>query len=245
EGAAEERDRATVGAAIEAVTQSGGWQLPATPLPREDAAALLACAASKQPWDCIPARPRTVRRMFVVGVECRVHEGAPMVVLTGQVIVVSERLRVVGERYGESCTGSALGEAAAELTTRLLREVAVRSGLGERLLPDAGDSRPARPALVQRRRSQLPPALIVSGGAALLVVGMVLLAFDEDSHAAGQRLSGTGDFDSARPGVGCALAGGALAVGGAYWWMRRARSRSAPTVTATSTGGAVGWITSF
>ena len=67
-----------------------------------------------------------------------------------------------------------------------------------------------------------------------------------EQPAAGQRLSGPVSFDdSARPGVGCAIAGAALVVGGAYWWMRRTRSRSAPTVSATSAGGTVGWITSL
>jgi PEGA domain len=257
-GGAGERERATAGAAIEAVTRSAGWQLPAAPPSRKDAAALHACAGSKQPWDCVPAQLRAVRRMLVVGVESRTHEGASMVVLTGRAIIASEQLAVIGERYCESCGEDALSEASAELAIRLLRELAVRSGrttvtvrsqptgaqimldgerigaidatfstypgthtvlfekpgyfvesrevtvgegeavevaatwrssgFGQRPSPSAGAEETAR---APSRPSQLPPALVVGGGAALIAVGAVLLALDEDSslESKAQRVS--------------------------------------------------------
>lgn len=100
-GGAGARERAAVGLAIESVTRSAGWSLPATPPARKDSAALLLCADSKQPWDCVPAPLRAVQRLFVVGVESRTNNGAPMVVLTAKAIVASDRVVVVGERYCE------------------------------------------------------------------------------------------------------------------------------------------------
>ncbi len=312
-GGAGERERTTVGTAIESVTRSSGWSLPATPPARKDSAALLECADSKQPWDCVPAPLRAIQLLFVVGVESRTHDGAPMVVLTGKAIVSSERVVVVGERYCEPCEEGQLGEASAELANRLLRELAVRSGRttlavkskptgaqiildGERIgatdaafstypgahmvilekpgflvearqvnvregeaaevsmelrpselsrqrPPGAGDRRAARPARAPGRPSRLPPALVIGGGAALLAAGAVLVALDEDVHPGGEQSPRY--FDSARHGVACVIAGAALAASGAYWWMRRARARSAPAISATPTGGTVGWLGTF
>ena len=305
-GGAGERERATVGTAIESVTRSAGWTLPSAPLAREDSAALLACADSKQPWDCVPAPLRAIHRLFVVGVESRTYDGAPMVVLTAKAIAASERIVAVGERFCEPGEEGQLGEAAAELANRLLRELAVRSGrttvavkskptgaqiildgerigatdasfrtypgvhsvilekpgflvearqltveegelaevsvelrpseMGDRLPPGAGGRRGDRPApRAPGRPSRLRPALVIGGGAALLVTGVVLIALDEIAL----------DEDVHLGGVGCAIAGAAIAAGGAYWWMRRTKARSAPAVAATPAGGSVGWLGIF
>jgi hypothetical protein len=80
-------------------------------------------------------------------------------------------------------------------------------------------------------------------GAAMLVTGVVFIAVDEDVNPTGPQPERY--FDSAKYGVGYAIAGTAIAAGGIYWWMRRTKARAVPTLSVTPTGGSVGWIGTF
>jgi hypothetical protein len=95
---------------------------------------------------------------------------------------------------------------------------------------------PARPA---RRGSSLAPKLVVIAGAAAVVAGVVLYAYDEDIPPLGQPQPKT-YFDSAAPGVALAVAG-AIAMGAAGWWWARSKRRSSvPVVSIGRSGGVIG-----
>jgi hypothetical protein len=283
-------ERATVSTAVEAVTRAAGWALSPAPRDRRDADTLASCADSKQPWACLPAPASDLRRLFVVAIEHRPGDTAPMIVLTARAMVPAERVLIVGERYCEPCADPELNAAATELAGRLLRELAVRAGRttiavsstppgaqiildGERvgatdttlrtypglhsvvlempgfaletrslsvkegetakisatLRSHAAPERRPPPPPPHREPSRLPPALVVGGGTALLALGLVLVALDEDVHLTGKQPERY--FDSAPLGAGLAITGAVVAAGGAYWWWRRGRVRPAPAVS--------------
>jgi hypothetical protein len=105
---------------------------------------------------------------------------------------------------------------------------AAASGSGGRRPPPPPSTGPSR----------LPPALVVGGGGALLALGLGLVALDEDVHLTGKQPAHY--FDSAPLGMGLAITGTVTAVGGAFWWWRRTRSRAAPAMSLSAGGATVG-----
>jgi hypothetical protein len=124
------------------------------------------------------------------------------------------------------------------------REILVEEGqtvtLSEELRPAGLGERPKPPP---RRPSRLLPGLVIGTGASLLVMGGLLIYLDEDMTLTGQQYPTY--FDSARYGVGYAIAGALVGAGGLYWWHRRTKARTTPTMSVTSHGGTVGWSGSF
>ena len=130
-GNAEERDRATVSAGVTAATRVAGWQLPAKPLSKKEAAGLLRCLDPGEPWACIPGTidAQGIHHALVVAAEKRQSDdGSPMVVLTAKLIVTRPRALVVHQRFCEHCTDDKLTQASTELTQQLVQELAVRMG---------------------------------------------------------------------------------------------------------------------
>jgi hypothetical protein len=130
-GNAEERDRAAVSAGVTAATRVAGWQLPAKPLSKKEAAGLLHCLDPGEPWACIPGTidAQGIHHALVVAAEKRQSEdGSPMVVLTAKLIVNRPRALVVHQRFCEHCTDDKLTQASSDLAQQLVQELAVRVG---------------------------------------------------------------------------------------------------------------------
>jgi len=131
-GGAAEHQRSAVGTAIEAAIRKAGWSLPAKPLTKKDSDGLLSCTDSKSPWTCLPASygsARDVHDVLVVSVDMQQAEnGAPMVIITGKMIVTDPPAFAVLRRYCEHCADDKLVEAGQSLTEELIRQIATRSG---------------------------------------------------------------------------------------------------------------------
>lgn len=113
------------------------------------------------------------------------------------------------------------------------RDVVIRRGettLVDVALDDGGSTR-------------LLPKLLVGGGAALLVTGVVLFAIDEDEPAP---VGPQDEFyrNSAPAGVGLALTGAVVGGIGAYLWLS-SRSKGAPVAAVSSHSGFIGWAGQF
>ena len=130
-GAAEDRDRSVVGAAVAATAREAGWALSRDPVAAPDVDRLLACSNPVRPWACVPASlgGRGIRRVFVFAVDRRqTASGAPMVVLTAKLIVQAPQGLAVRQRFCEHCADDRLTGASTELARQLLQDLAVRSG---------------------------------------------------------------------------------------------------------------------
>jgi hypothetical protein len=130
-GAAEDRDRSVVGAAVAATARAAGWALSRDPVAVPDVDRLLACSDSIRPWACVPASlgSRGIRRIFVFAVDRKqTASGAPMVVLTAKLIVQVPQGLAVRQRFCEHCADDRLTGASTELARQLLQDLAVRSG---------------------------------------------------------------------------------------------------------------------
>ncbi|TMQ18239.1 MAG: PEGA domain-containing protein [Deltaproteobacteria bacterium] len=130
-GAAEDRDRSVVGAAVIAMAREAGWAVSRDPLPTLDVDRLLECSDPVRPWACVPASlgSRGIGRIFVFAVDRRqTASGAPMVVLTAKLIVRAPPALAVRQRFCEHCADDRLTHASTELARQLLQDLAVRSG---------------------------------------------------------------------------------------------------------------------
>lgn len=130
-GPANDHDRGQVQAAVEQTLLGAGWTLSPTPLAKRDADAILGCKDAKAPWTCVPPSLGTggVRSVLVVNVANRQSDaGAPMIVLTGQLIATDTKSTAAGTQYCEQCAGDKLYSTASELTEQLMRDLAVRNG---------------------------------------------------------------------------------------------------------------------
>jgi hypothetical protein len=124
-------DRAAVGAAALAAVREAGWSVAHEPLTGPDATRLLECGDTARPSSCVPlsVTSRGIQRVLVLAIEHRrADNGAPMVVLTGRLIVRAPPTLVVGQRFCEHCADDRLTAASRQLARRLLRELAVRAG---------------------------------------------------------------------------------------------------------------------
>jgi PEGA domain len=144
-GGAAEHERTTVGTAIETAVRRAGWSLPAKPLPKKDIDRLLNCSDAKTPWTCVPPAVGAagIQDVLVVSVESsQAENGAPMVVITGKLIVASPQSFAVRKRFCEHCADDKLAEASQDLTHQLIQELAARSGrtvVSIRSLPSSAD----------------------------------------------------------------------------------------------------------
>lgn len=130
-GDAGEGRRAAVGAAIETAARAAGWLLPAKPLGKKAADAILTCADTKTPWTCMPSAPGAagIRQLFVIGVQDGQSDtGAPLVVINAKLIIPHTQTVVVRQRFCEQCADNRLVEASTELVQQILRSIAVRAG---------------------------------------------------------------------------------------------------------------------
>lgn len=130
-GAAEDRDRSVVGAAVAATAREAGWAVSHDPVAAPDVDRLLACSDPVRPWACVPASlgSRGIRRVFVFAVDRRqTASGAPMVVLTAKLIALAPQGLAVRQRFCEHCADDRLTRASTELARQLLQDLAVRSG---------------------------------------------------------------------------------------------------------------------
>jgi hypothetical protein len=133
-GATEHAQLVAVRGAIENTLRKAGWTWPARPPSQKEADSLLKCDDSRSPWTCIPAtisglHARDIQRVFVVSVESRTAP-APMIVLTGKVIVTaSPPAFVVRQRFCEQCSTGELIRASEDLTQQLFGELAARAAV--------------------------------------------------------------------------------------------------------------------
>jgi hypothetical protein len=130
-GNAEERDRAAVAAGITAAARGAGWQLPAKPLSKKEAASLLHCLDPGEPWGCIPGTidAQGIHHALVVAAQKQqAEDGSPVLVLTAKLIVTKPHALVVQQRFCEHCTDDKLTQASTELARQLVQELAVRIG---------------------------------------------------------------------------------------------------------------------
>lgn len=94
------------------------------------------------------------------------------------------------------------------------------------------------------RRKKLTYAAL-AGGAALVVVGGILIGLDEDPDPPAGPQTNPTYFDSAPGGVALALTGVAAIATGMYFLVRDPGRRSAPAVSLVPRGGLVGWTGRF
>jgi hypothetical protein len=128
-GSATERDRGTVGQAVETALRGSGWSVLPTRLAKKEADGLLHCKDAKAPWTCIPKSIGAAVRVMVVQVEnAQASNGAPMVVITGQLIAPDVQATTSGQHYCEQCADDKLIDGSAGLVTKLVRELVVRVG---------------------------------------------------------------------------------------------------------------------
>lgn len=130
-GAADEHDRSVVAAAVALAAREAGWALAREPVAPEDADRLLECSEPRTPWACLPASlgSRGIRQIFAFAVErSQSDSGAPMVVLTGRLIITAPSALVVRQRFCEHCADDRLTAASIELARQLLQDLAVRRG---------------------------------------------------------------------------------------------------------------------
>jgi hypothetical protein len=124
-GSASERDRGSVKLAIEAAVRAAGWTLHPE-VPKRDADALLGCKDVRSPWTCVPA---SLGNVLVAYVDSRRSDtGAPMIVITGQLIASDVRVAATGSQYCEQCATDKLATSSTELARQLLRDLSVRAG---------------------------------------------------------------------------------------------------------------------
>lgn len=130
-GTAAEHERSTVGGAIESAVRGAGWSLPSKPFSKKDTERLLNCSDAKTPWTCVPPAVGAagIQDVLVVSVEAsQAENGAPMVVITGKLIVTNPQAFAVRRRFCEHCADDKLAEASQDLTHQLIQELAVRGG---------------------------------------------------------------------------------------------------------------------
>jgi hypothetical protein len=130
-GAAEDRDRSVVSAAVTAAARDAGWALSREPIAAQDVDRLLACSDPVRPWACVPAAlgGRGIRRIFVFAVDRKqAASGAPMIVLTAKLIALAPEGLAVRQRFCVHCADDRLTHASSELARQLLEDLAVRSG---------------------------------------------------------------------------------------------------------------------
>jgi len=130
-GGAREHERVTIGAAIESAMRTAGWSLPSKPVPKKETDGLLSCKDATTPWTCVPASfsARGIRNVLVVSVEMsQAANGAPLVVITGRMIVTEPPEFAFAQSYCEHCADDKLMAAGAELTRQLIDDLATRAG---------------------------------------------------------------------------------------------------------------------
>lgn len=129
-GGAAEHDRTTIGGAIEGTIRSEGWSLPSKPATKKEADGLLNCQDTKAPWTCVPSTvsAKGIREVFVVSVDAsQAANGAPLVVITGRLIVTDPPAFAFVQRFCDHCADDKLTEAGAELARQLMQELATRA----------------------------------------------------------------------------------------------------------------------
>jgi hypothetical protein len=129
-GGAPEHERTTVGGGIENEIRSAGWSTASKPTKKE-IDGLLNCKDVTTPWTCVPSsiRSRGVGGVFVISVDMtQAPNGAPLVVVTGRMIVVEPPQFTFGQRYCEHCADDKLTEAGANVARQLIDDLATRAG---------------------------------------------------------------------------------------------------------------------
>lgn len=130
-GRATEHDRTTISGAIERAVRGEGWSLPPKPPTKKEADGLLNCQDSKAPWTCVPSTisAKGIRNVFVVSVDpSQAANGAPLVVITGRLLVTEPPSFAFVQRFCEHCADDKLMEAGEELARQLIQDLAVRAG---------------------------------------------------------------------------------------------------------------------
>jgi PEGA domain len=130
-GGAGERERVVVSRAIEDAVRTAGWSLPAKPFAKKDTDRLVTCPDVRSPWTCLAPSISAagVEDVLIVSVETsQAANGAPVVVITGKLIVTTPPAFAVRKRFCEHCADDKLAEAGQDLTHQLIQELAARSG---------------------------------------------------------------------------------------------------------------------
>jgi hypothetical protein len=129
-GGAPEHERITVGGGIENEIRSAGWTTAPKPTKKESDG-LLNCKDVTTPWTCVPSsvRSRGVGGIFVISVDkTQAPSGAPLVIVTGRMIVMEPPQFTFGQRYCEHCADDKLTEAGANVARQLIDDLATRAG---------------------------------------------------------------------------------------------------------------------
>ena len=130
-GGAREHERLTIGGAIENAVRKAGWSLPSKPATKKEADDLLNCKDATTPWTCVPSSisSKGIRGVLVVSVDMKqAASGAPLVVITGRMIVTEPPEFAFVQRFCEHCADDKLTQAGAELARQLIDDLATRTG---------------------------------------------------------------------------------------------------------------------
>ncbi|MEO7731662.1 MAG: PEGA domain-containing protein [Kofleriaceae bacterium] len=130
-GGAREHERITIGGAIESAVRSAGWSLPTKPATKKEADDLLNCKDATTPWTCVPSSisGKGIRDVLVVSVDMtQAPNGAPLVVITGRMIITEPPEFAFVQRFCEHCADDKLMLAGTELARALIDDLATRAG---------------------------------------------------------------------------------------------------------------------
>jgi hypothetical protein len=130
-GGAREHERVTIGSAIESAVRGAGWSLASKPATKKETDGLLNCKDAATPWTCVPSSisSKGIRDVFIVSVDVtQAANGAPLVVITGRMIITEPPEFAFGQRFCEHCADDKLIEAGTELARQLIDDLATRTG---------------------------------------------------------------------------------------------------------------------
>lgn len=124
-GEASPEQRGLIAQAVVATARDGGWSVQAPALPDREGAAVAACLRAARPWSC--AAPHLKGQgdpLVVVQVELERTD----TVLGVHVVTAASDADSTANHFCNACDDASLTVAVAEVTRRLLRDAAERSG---------------------------------------------------------------------------------------------------------------------
>ena len=123
--------RELAASALSSAADLGGTKIVPSPFLTQEEASLIKCLADAKPWVCMNPllHAKSVQQLAILSLTTQLSaDGAPVIVLTEQIVASSQFAPAGDKRYCEHCTDDVLARLAAELTRSLTREVAAHAG---------------------------------------------------------------------------------------------------------------------